>query len=86
MVHVGELGVREDITQCFSGRDLIGGGWIKILGTSKGDQIGGGSVNVEIVPMLPSWLASMYQNTKSELPGGSGLGELSVLQLSMTIE
>jgi hypothetical protein len=23
MVHVGELGVREDITQCISGRDLI---------------------------------------------------------------
>ena len=38
MVHVGELGVREDDIQCFSGRDLIGGGLVKILGTEVHDK------------------------------------------------
>ena len=40
-------------------------------------------VIVEAVP-APSKIASMYRNTKSELPGGLGLGEISLLRLSMT--
>jgi len=43
------------------------------------------SVIVEAVP-APSKLASMYRNTKSELPGGSGLADISLLRLSMTRE
>ena len=50
---------------------------------SEGDLIGGGSVIVKAVPGL-SKLASMYRNTKLELPGGSGLADKSLLRLSMT--
>jgi hypothetical protein len=35
MVHVGELGAKEDYTLCFPRRDLIGGELVEILGTSK---------------------------------------------------
>ena len=64
------LGDEELDTQCFS----------------EGDLIGGGSVGVEAAVSVPSKIVSMQQNTKSELPGGSGRGDISLLRLSMTMK
>ena len=51
---------------------------------SEGYSIGGGSVSVEAA--VPVSMVSMKRNTKSELPGGSGRGDISLLRLSMTME
>ena len=64
------LGDEELDTQCFS----------------EGDSIGGGSVSDEAAVPVPSKIVSMKRNTKSELPGGSGRGDISLLRLSMTME
>ena len=68
--HAKNLGDEELDTQCFS----------------EGDSIGGGSVSVEAALPVPSKIVSMKRNTKSELPGGSGRGDISLLRLSMTME
>ncbi len=68
--HDENLGDEELDTQCFS----------------EGDSKGGGSGSVEAAVPVPSKIVSMKPNTKSELPGGSGRGDISLLRLSMTIE
>ena len=68
--HGENLGDEELDTQCFS----------------EGDSIGGGSVSVEAALPVPSKIVSMKRNTKSELPGGSGRGDISLLRLSMRME
>jgi hypothetical protein len=92
---VGEAGAdKYAVIHGFSEGDSIRGGSVSVEaadkyavthGFSEGDSIRGGSVSVEAVP-APSEIASMKRNTKSELPGGSGLGDVSLLRLSMTRE
>jgi len=74
--HGENLGDEELDTQCFT----------------EGDSLGGGSVCVEAAVSVRSKIVSMQRNTKSELPGGSGLPVgsgltyISLLRLSMTRE
>ena len=68
--HGKNLGDEELEKQCFS----------------EGYSIGGGSVSVEAAVLVSSKMVSMKRNTKFELPGGSGRGDISLLRLSMTME